>query len=269
MSEWVGADGDKEQVTLRAVKRGGKYRATIAEANVCEANSNFSQTMVRGFLGEDTMDTMDTLLIPSFLQTACELNGWGEGESLTWTVWLFLAAQLLHGAGASPLFTLGVTYIDENVSKKMSSVYLGKLQTTHSLIRRAKTFVCRSRSRTTNEVCMHKYSHFWGGLPWVYWSLYDIKDIKVSASCSLTHEYLFLFALLPNYVGYKGSKYCLLFAIPILPGVWVRDWVSSLVSAGFSFLSPCWPNFKEPDCCWLSWDAGLRKSQRQLKFIAS
>nr|XP_016929033.1 solute carrier organic anion transporter family member 4A1 [Drosophila suzukii] len=80
----------------------GKYRATIAEANVCEANSNSSQTM-----------------------TACELNGWGEGESLTWTVWLFLAAQLLHGAGASPLFTLGVTYIDENVSKKMSSVYLG------------------------------------------------------------------------------------------------------------------------------------------------
>lgn len=41
-------------------------------------------------------------------------------------VWFFFAAQLLHGAGASPLFTLGVTYIDENVSKKMSSVYLGK-----------------------------------------------------------------------------------------------------------------------------------------------
>ncbi|KAF4518204.1 hypothetical protein B566_EDAN005929 [Ephemera danica] len=40
-------------------------------------------------------------------------------------VWFFLAAQLLHGAGAAPLFTLGVTYIDENVSKKMSSVYLG------------------------------------------------------------------------------------------------------------------------------------------------
>lgn len=48
------------------------------------------------------------------------------GESLTWTVWLFFAAQLLHGAGASPLFTLGVTYLDENVSTKMSSVYLGK-----------------------------------------------------------------------------------------------------------------------------------------------
>jgi Organic Anion Transporter Polypeptide (OATP) family len=30
-------------------------------------------------------------------------------------------------SGASPLYTLGVTYIDENVSKKMSSVYLGEI----------------------------------------------------------------------------------------------------------------------------------------------
>jgi hypothetical protein len=41
-------------------------------------------------------------------------------------MWLFFIGQLLHGAGASPLYTLGVTYIDENVSKKMSSVYLGE-----------------------------------------------------------------------------------------------------------------------------------------------
>jgi hypothetical protein len=41
-------------------------------------------------------------------------------------MWLFLIGQLLHGAGASPLYTLGVTFIDENVSKKMSSVYLGE-----------------------------------------------------------------------------------------------------------------------------------------------
>ncbi|XP_034668642.1 solute carrier organic anion transporter family member 4A1 [Drosophila subobscura] len=90
------------------------YRATIAEANVCElessghnANANPNQTK----------------------HFPCELNaGTGEREeydSLTWTVWLFFGAQLLHGAGAAPLFTLGVTYIDENVSKKMSSVYLG------------------------------------------------------------------------------------------------------------------------------------------------
>ncbi|XP_038207850.1 solute carrier organic anion transporter family member 4A1 isoform X1 [Zerene cesonia] len=46
-------------------------------------------------------------------------------EGGAWAVGIFVLAQLLHGAGATPLFTLGVTYIDENVSKKMSSVYLG------------------------------------------------------------------------------------------------------------------------------------------------
>ena len=64
------------------------------------------------------------------LQNNCLVdNGSGqitETENISWNVWLFFLAQLLHGAGASPLFTLGVTYIDENVSKKMSSVYLGK-----------------------------------------------------------------------------------------------------------------------------------------------
>ena len=28
-------------------------------------------------------------------------------ENLSWNVWFFFVAQLLHGAGASPLFTLG------------------------------------------------------------------------------------------------------------------------------------------------------------------
>ncbi|XP_030241130.1 solute carrier organic anion transporter family member 4A1 [Drosophila navojoa] len=88
------------------------YRATIAEANLCERDGQANQTMLG--CGADPEEE------------AAELE---LGESLTWTVWLFFAAQLLHGAGASPLFTLGVTYLDENVSTKMSSVYLGKLFT--------------------------------------------------------------------------------------------------------------------------------------------
>ncbi|XP_041448356.1 solute carrier organic anion transporter family member 4A1 isoform X2 [Drosophila obscura] len=91
------------------------YRATIAEANVCELGSSSSSP------NQNQNQTM---------QYSCEVLNAGHGEreqydSLTWTVWLFFGAQLLHGAGAAPLFTLGVTYIDENVSKKMSSVYLG------------------------------------------------------------------------------------------------------------------------------------------------
>ncbi|XP_049876668.1 solute carrier organic anion transporter family member 4A1 [Pectinophora gossypiella] len=56
-------------------------------------------------------------------ETRCSEENANEGGA--WAVAIFVFAQLLHGAGATPLFTLGVTYIDENVSKKMSSVYLG------------------------------------------------------------------------------------------------------------------------------------------------
>lgn len=56
--------------------------------------------------------------------SSCDGNVPAEGGA--WAVAVFVVAQLLHGAGATPLFTLGVTYIDENVSKKMSSVYLGE-----------------------------------------------------------------------------------------------------------------------------------------------
>lgn len=88
----------------------------------------------------------------------------------------------------------------------MSSVYLGKLQTTQPLIRRAETFVCRSR--TTNEVCTNTHT---SGQDWAGGVLAAISKYLL---VSLTHAYLFLFALLPNdVVGYKGSKYYLLFAL--------------------------------------------------------
>lgn len=85
----------------------GQYRASSADSNVC---------FVDGRMGNGT--------------EACGVsveNGGSGTENLSWNVWFFFVAQLLHGAGASPLYTLGVTYIDENVSKKMSSVYLGKI----------------------------------------------------------------------------------------------------------------------------------------------
>lgn len=40
-------------------------------------------------------------------------------------VFLFCLAHFLHGVGATPLFTLGVSYIDENVGPALSSLYLG------------------------------------------------------------------------------------------------------------------------------------------------
>jgi len=40
---------------------------------------------------------------------------------------VMMAAQFLHGCGASPLYTLGITYIDDNTPTKMTSVYIGRL----------------------------------------------------------------------------------------------------------------------------------------------
>lgn len=54
-----------------------------------------------------------------------EASGGGGGGSLNQYKYMFLAGQMLHGAGATPFFTLGCTYLDEIVSTKMSSVYIG------------------------------------------------------------------------------------------------------------------------------------------------
>lgn len=41
--------------------------------------------------------------------------------------YVFYLGQLLHGIGASPLYTIGVAFIDDNVRPKLVSVYVGKL----------------------------------------------------------------------------------------------------------------------------------------------
>lgn len=44
-------------------------------------------------------------------------------------VMFFMVAQLLLGAGGSPLFTLGTTYIDDHVKRESSSMYIGIIYT--------------------------------------------------------------------------------------------------------------------------------------------
>lgn len=52
--------------------------------------------------------------------TACTLK-----DSLSNYKYVFFLGQLLHGAGAAPLYTLGVTYLDENLPVRSSSMYIG------------------------------------------------------------------------------------------------------------------------------------------------
>ncbi|KAJ9593377.1 hypothetical protein L9F63_015081, partial [Diploptera punctata] len=78
--------------------------------------------------------------------SSSDCSDYQEGnEHLANLMWLFLIGQLLHGAGASPLYTLGVTFIDENVSKKMSSVYLGKFVLHHLIHSGQELFATQTR----------------------------------------------------------------------------------------------------------------------------
>lgn len=48
------------------------------------------------------------------------------GAGLSAYRFLFVLGQLLHGVGATPLYTLGVTYLDENVRSNYAPVYIGE-----------------------------------------------------------------------------------------------------------------------------------------------
>lgn len=54
---------------------------------------------------------------------------------------MFLAGQTFHGFGATPLFSLGTAYLDENVPQKSSPVYLGTLQLLFRLLRTPFSFL--------------------------------------------------------------------------------------------------------------------------------
>ncbi|KAI9586202.1 hypothetical protein GQX74_002049 [Glossina fuscipes] len=96
----------------------GHYRVTAAETNTCSVQTNAINTTIFQVQYENEANTNGMMS--------------DDYENPVWFAWwLFFVAQVLHGAGASPLFTLGVTYIDENVSKKIlgltsdSKVWIG------------------------------------------------------------------------------------------------------------------------------------------------
>ncbi|XP_066558357.1 solute carrier organic anion transporter family member 4A1 isoform X1 [Amia ocellicauda] len=54
-------------------------------------------------------------------QTPCK----DASTSLSNYRYMFMLGQFLHGMGATPLYTLGVTYLDENVKSNYAPVYIG------------------------------------------------------------------------------------------------------------------------------------------------
>ncbi|KAK6760121.1 hypothetical protein RB195_021581 [Necator americanus] len=58
------------------------------------------------------------------LTASCEAEKQNQPGTFRF-VFLFCMAHFLHGIGATPLFTIGVSYIDENVGKALSSLFVG------------------------------------------------------------------------------------------------------------------------------------------------
>ncbi|XP_070533589.1 solute carrier organic anion transporter family member 4C1-like [Ptychodera flava] len=48
-------------------------------------------------------------------------------ENVSYYFIIFILAQVLHGIGASPIYTVGIAYVDENVSHDRSAWYMGVL----------------------------------------------------------------------------------------------------------------------------------------------
>ena len=40
---------------------------------------------------------------------------------------VFMLAQIIHGIGFTPMFTLGTVYLDENSNPNTAAVYVGKV----------------------------------------------------------------------------------------------------------------------------------------------
>lgn len=52
-----------------------------------------------------------------------------QRQALSSYRYLLMLAQLLHGAGATPIYTLAVTYLDENLKAKLTPMYVGECLT--------------------------------------------------------------------------------------------------------------------------------------------
>jgi len=82
---------------------------------------------------------VDEVLAPlSMCRSTVPLNGSSEagcddaGSGLTKTrslsayMFVLVFAHMLHGVGATPIYTLAVTYLDDNLKAKVTPLYLGE-----------------------------------------------------------------------------------------------------------------------------------------------
>lgn len=84
---------------------------TVGHHTTCHNDANESGTIGSLFSG----NTSDA---------DCHASG-VNGPPLSHYMYVMVIAQMLHGAGATPIYTLAVTYLDENLKAKLTPMYLG------------------------------------------------------------------------------------------------------------------------------------------------
>ena len=77
-------------------------------------------------IAQDT-DLCQSHNLSASLNGSASANAVGEAckKSRWYHLMVFVIAELLIGAGAAPIYNLGLAYLDENVSRKNSGLYLG------------------------------------------------------------------------------------------------------------------------------------------------
>ena len=79
-------------------------------------------------IGTCSLSTNSTSSSSSSSSQVCPISdssGQQQVFALRTYKYVFVLAQLIMGVGGAPLYTLGVTFIDDNVSRKMQPVYSG------------------------------------------------------------------------------------------------------------------------------------------------
>uniref|UniRef100_H3B9X4 Solute carrier organic anion transporter family member 4A1 n=1 Tax=Latimeria chalumnae TaxID=7897 RepID=H3B9X4_LATCH len=100
-----------------------------------------------------------------------------SASSLPYYRYVFMVGQFLHGIGATPLYTLGVTYLDENVKSNYSPVYIVVAQqvNTRIIVRPDVAFGTDSQTLCVRAcvVCKNKSNVIWaaGIEAWNGWTL--------------------------------------------------------------------------------------------------
>ncbi|XP_069107929.1 solute carrier organic anion transporter family member 4A1-like [Argopecten irradians] len=73
-------------------------------------------------VGTDDIDSFENVCRLQNSTTYCKVE---KTSHLQNYLWVFMLGNALHGAGSTPMFILGTTFIDENTKAKMTSLYLG------------------------------------------------------------------------------------------------------------------------------------------------